>query len=216
MIKKIITNIKSILLKRSVKVIVWDFDGTLYKSKRLIEAYEKEYFDYTKSKSNNKSLTIAEFRKLVRDHGSWMNASSFVTNIRDIEIANYVDRRVKKANYIKHNKGMVNLICNIKNCQHVILSNASKKDIIDGLKKIGFIKSKDGFLPFKAILSRENHVEKPKIFSFKQVQKITKLPPQKHLMIGDSIREDIEPAKKIGFQALHIDEAEIILQKWTR
>jgi FMN phosphatase YigB (HAD superfamily) len=216
MIEEITSTVKGFLLSRYVEIIVWDFDGTIFRSAEIATQYEDEYFKYSKSKSKDHRLTLDQFRSLTNTHGSWARAASVIAKQKPLFIANHVDSRIKKIKFVRPDDSIVKLITGLGGQRHFILSNSRKKDIVVALNKIGFSKVKNNIPPFEKILSRDDGINKPNLRAFKKIIKITNMPPKKHLMIGDSLREDIYPARNLGFFTMHINEALQILPKWVR
>lgn len=211
LIKKINYNY---ILPRLIRVIVWDYDGTIFRSPEIGIAYEKKYFEFSQKNSTSRLKSIDDFRNIVKSRGSWKKAASFITGKNEMDIVNWVDSRVKKSKFVKPDKNIVQLIERLSGYQHLILSNAKRQEIMHGLKIIGFTQKGSTFLPFIRIFSRDDGINKPELKSFSRVISFTKLPARKHLIIGDSQNEDIKPARQVGIEAIHINDAQDILIKW--
>lgn len=206
MIEKIKYKLKKIQFNSRINkadVLVWDYDGTLYHNDVIVEKLKDAYIECLKKQVEFKvSKDWFDLENL--KHGGWAKTVAAYTNQPVLEIINLAEKNFKKHIYLKKNQDLVEKIETIKNKKHIILSNSKVNDIRKGLKKIGF---KNIDLVFSVIIGRDNCQNlKPSVDAFKDIQKITKLPFYKHLMIGDSFADDIEPAKKAGFKAMHIDE----------
>jgi HAD superfamily hydrolase (TIGR01549 family) len=210
-LKNNITNEKSPNLQ-DISVIIWDFDGTLYQSDELYLIYHDAYFAYIQNKLG-KHYTIQQFKEHANLHGTWSKAAATILHIEENVVNNEVSSTVKKVDHLQPNQEIVSLLSALHNFQHVILTNSPKKEVVAGLKKIGFKKNKNNIYPFTMIFSADGGYLKPDPQAFKQVLEFTKLPPRKHLMIGDSIYSDIIPARKLGLQALDVAEALPLLYK---
>ncbi len=190
---------------RLVTYLVWDFDGTLYRNNHLARELKLEYIKYINSHSN-KSINEDYFNKIAKKKIRWSAAVSSILHIDELTIINEVEATFNKTRYLVKNKKLVNTIQELP-YKHLIITNSSKNEVEPGLKKIGFI-SKNGypFYPFEKIFTREDfHLLKPHKTAFQCITNFTTLHEIRHLIIGDSYSEDINPAQSYGFQAIHID-----------
>lgn len=199
---------KKFLLKFIIKYFVWDFDGTLYQDDNQLGSQLRQAF-YQTSIQQQPSLKIDEFDSISQQLGSWSKAASFITQIPEIKILDRVDKKVDKRKYIKKNMAIVKLIEDKTQFHHLILTNSTLKEVTDCLPLIGFKNQ-----PFEKIFSRDNtQLLKPDNEIFSQIISYTKLPRLCHVCIGDSIKSDIDPAKKFGFQAVPIWEISKLFSK---
>ncbi len=189
-----------------IRYIVWDFDGTLWQDPNLGKKIKDKYSEFIKRQSAH-SYKEDEFDILVEKLGNWSAAASKLTNVPKKNIIDWVEDSFDKTIYIKRDKKLVRTIEQLSDYKHFILTNSTKKQAEKGLKRIGF-KNKGGhkFFPFEKIFSPETlRALKPHPEAFKAVCSYTGELPIRHLMVGDSLLEDIEPARLFGFQAVHID-----------
>lgn len=198
----IIDKLKSKLYLHQIKCIVWDYDGTLYNpqdSKLIGQKLEKNFFCI--SRKYHKKLEIQEFKNKSELLGSWADATNYYSSIPIFKILDMVSNQFNKEKYIKPNPKIVNFIEKTKDeYTHIILTNATTTEVLNGLVKIGFKKN-----VFKKIFSRDiTNKLKPDNKLLEGIQKFTKLNKKNHLFIGDSMKIDIEPAKKLGFKAIPI------------
>lgn len=196
----------------TVKHLVWDFDGTLYQSNTIGEALEVEYWKLLRKYLPKAKLN--DFRELAAQHPSWGALVSHYSSMSEAEVNTYVDAKVEIDAYITPDPNIVETVTNrLAHYTHGILSNSVESRIITGLKKLGFkLTKKEPYGPFKYIIDRNTiNKSKPHPDTFAAVRAITQAPSHHHLMIGDSHHHDIEPAEKLGFHALHIQD----LSKWV-
>jgi HAD superfamily hydrolase (TIGR01549 family) len=206
MLKKLKYRVKllkiNLLLKRA-KIIVWDYDGTLYQNSKLVENLEKAYFKYFQ-KNTGKDWTLKHFRTESAKNDGWAKTISIYTQKNLTNIMDDVEKNFKKHLYLKKDNSLITKITSLKNKKHLILSNSKTLDIKKGLEAIGFNKKNS---IFEKIVGRDSYgFYKPDPRIFKMIQEYSKLPTKKHLMIGDSLKDDILPAKKAGFNTLHIND----------
>lgn len=202
MIKKAVSKIRRLINKRKIKYLIWDFDGTLYQNQQLGEGLELAYLNFlNKHVSNKKSLTW--FRKQTSNGNSWGQVISNQTNTSQIKVLDGAEKNFNKSKFLKPNKKLVNKIEQLQNFKHIILSNSRSSEVEKCLIKIGFRPQENlPPYPFVKIFGRDNSLQlKPSLEAFKLVLDYTKENPKKHLMIGDSYQDDVEPAKRMGLQA---------------
>lgn len=206
MITLILEKLKNLFIRSTIKYIVWDFDGTLYQSKKLGHDLRIAYYKLAKTKKPK--LTFKIFDLYVERFGSWSAAASKISLIPEEVVLDKIDAKIYKYKYIRSNLNLVNIIESTKNqYHHLILTNSTYQEVILGLNKIGFDTSISEKGPFEKIFARDttNHL-KPNPEFYKEVLKFTKISKFRHIFIGDSYSHDIEPARSLGFQALPIWE----------
>lgn len=190
---------------KEISVLVWDFDGTLYDNPQIGQSLKSAYLKYAR-KMSGKKLTEKEFDHLTDEYGRWSAAAASITHLTELGIIDEIEKGGSKLKYLHRDDAMVRSIEKLNKFMHVLLTNSSSNHIKDCLKAIGF-KPKNGLshYPFARIFGREETgCLKPNLRAFASVSDFTKKPVQDHLMIGDSFFEDIEPALRFGFKALHI------------
>lgn len=192
-------NILNRFFLKSVKCIIWDYDGTLYESDEIGVELKKIFYLIAKEKKTN--LTLSQFEKKSELLGSWSAASSFYASISEEKILDLSDKKIDKLSFVNENPKLVKFIESTQNKYlHIILTNSTSDDVSLGLKKIGFKKN-----TFSKIFSRDTtKLLKPNTEIYKQIQDYTKLKKKNHLCVGDSILCDITTAQQFGFKAVPI------------
>ena len=200
-LNRIKKEIKSKYFLKSIKCIIWDYDGTLYKSDEIGIELKKIFFLI--SKKYKAKLTMAEFDDKSKLLGSWSAATNYFTLIPETDILDLADSKIDKLKFIKKNPEIVKFIESTqKKYLHLILTNSTKKEVELGLKKIGFKKN-----TFDKIFSRDcTKLLKPNVEIYEQIQNFTNLKKNNCLCIGDSLSCDIKPAQEFGFKAIPIWE----------
>lgn len=206
MITLILDKLNYLFIRSTIKYIVWDFDGTLYQSKKLGRDLYREFFNL--ARATNKKLSPVSFDLCTEKCGSWSVAVSKILNKSEGEILDMIDTKILKNKYIKKNPDIVNFIESTQNhYHHLILTNSTYMEVVSGLKKIGFDTSIYETGPFKKIFSRDNtFMIKPDNRIYKEILSFTKVSKFRHLFVGDSIAHDIKPAQSLGFKTLPIWE----------
>lgn len=194
------------LSKIITKYIVWDLDGTLYQNEALGKDIKKYFFQ--RLKKTLPKLTEKEFDQLTETYGSWSAVICHFTNEDEFDVLKDVDRAVSRSSYLRNDPKIVDLIEDkLSSYHHLILTNSGLKEAQNCLKKIGF-KSKT----FEKIYARDTtKLLKPDTNIYSLITSYTHTLKIRHLFIGDSMRHDIIPAKKSGFQALPIWEIDRFL-----
>jgi len=193
------------LILKKIRYIIWDFDGTLWQSNQLGYKLKLQFIKYL-SNHLSKPITEAEFDKLIKSNYNWSQNLAQITKIPELNIVDKIDSTFNKTKFLKKNSKIIKFVYQFSNQKHIILSNSSHGQLIAGLKKIGFPQRQNQILPFEKIISRDTfNLLKPSQKLFKYINQYTGAKKQQHLVIGDSYNNDINPAKKYGFNAIHIN-----------
>lgn len=182
-----------------IKVLIWDFDGTLYKRNDSLwrEIRESEYRVIINHTGWTREKTIAEFTPLyVRLHSGTTTAAK-LSGISTHEAAKEGERYIDRTRYIKgDDKRLVHLFKQMNYFVHYLLVNGVRAKTEIGLKYLGL---EPAF--FKEIVTSETVGEnKPSEVGFRYILHQTGLPPEAHLMIGDREEVDLVPAKSLGMK----------------
>jgi HAD superfamily hydrolase (TIGR01549 family) len=181
----------------SVKVLVWDFDGTFYKpNPTLFHAVrESEYAAIMKHTGWSREKTIAEFQKLHKV--TMQSATAVIAVLCDISIARAAvesEDQFDRRTYLKRDDQLIAMFAKLKKFRHVILANGVIAKHKETLRVLGI--SPDTFEDF--VSAETVGVTKPDPAGFVYILKKTGLPPNTHMMIGDRELVDLAPAKALG------------------
>lgn len=182
-----------------IKVLVWDFDSTLYRPQvELFNAVrEAEYRVIQSHTSWSHEKTESEFKqrhKIVTPSGTQVTADlahiGIVAATRETE--SYFDRR----KFLNKDFKLIALFQKLTNFQHILVPNGIRENVCETLEVLGVPQS-----TFQSIITPElTGVTKPNSKPFEFVLLATKLPASAHLMIGDRVEVDLLPAKQIGMR----------------
>lgn len=182
-----------------IKVLIWDFDGTLYQPNELLmkAVRQAEYKTIKNHTGWSEKKIFQEFQKLYKV--KYLSATETVAKISQIsvstaavELEEYFDRR----KFLKRDEKLINLFKRLNKFRHFILANGSRIKLAETMVKLGLAKNQ-----FEEIITSEISGEnKPHENGFKYILKLTGLPAEAHLMIGDRILVDLVPAKKLGMK----------------
>lgn len=184
---------------KDIKVLIWDFDGTLFSPNPQLwqavrEAEYRTIMDHTRW---NKERTEEEFAKLHKK--VFPSATEVVARLAQIPIAaaavemeRYFDRR----NYVTRDGKLIELFSKLKKFRHFTLANGAIARHKETLAVLGL--PADTFA--EMVTSETVGVTKPHEAGFRYILEKTKLSPAQHLMIGDREAVDLVPAKKLGMK----------------
>jgi len=186
---------------KDIKVLVWDMDGTLYKSSpelsRLVKKKEYEIL------ARRKGISLVEAENLFETKRKTCPSGTEVL-IREgcgsyFKVLSKTDP-VITSRFIKKDPKLVAMLAKLKDYRHLILANKTKRNTLGVIHWLGLKKT-----IFEKIFTIEDFkVTKPNLKPFKMVLAYTKLPPNAHLMIGDREKVDLEPAKKLGMKTCFV------------
>ena len=184
---------------KNIKVLVWDFDGTLYPPNRQLwqavrQAEYKTIMTYT---GWDKDKVVAEFNKLHQKRiPSATETVAYLSGITTaqaaVEMEQYFDRR----QFLKRDVKLIKLFAQLTGFRHVTLANGVIERHIQTLKVLGLPKETFELMVTSEVVG----VTKPHDKGFRYILYYTKLPPEEHLMIGDREIVDLAPAKKLGMK----------------
>ena len=181
----------------NIKILIWDFDGTLYRPNPALFAAvrQAEYRTIMEHTGWDKEKTEAAFIKLHKIvYPSATEVAAVLCKIpvsqAAIEMERYFDRR----DYLTRDQQLIDMFKKLHGFQHFILANGSVARQKETLATLGI--SETIFEEF--VTSEVVGVTKPHPDGFLYILKKTGLPPAQHLMIGDRPRVDLEPAKELG------------------
>ena len=182
---------------QDVRVLIWDFDGTLYKPNPALfaEVRESEYRAIMKHTGWPREKTIEEFHKLHKV--TIQSATAVVAKLSDIPISEaaveseeFFDRR----KYLSRDPKLIDLFASLKGFRHFILANGIAAKHKDMLQVLGVPVD-----TFEELVTSETvGVTKPDEKGFRYILAKTGLPPTAHMMIGDREAVDLIPAKTVG------------------
>lgn len=180
-----------------VKVLIWDFDGTLYKPNPELfrDVRESEYRAIMEHTGWDREKATEEFHKL--HNKTIQSATAVVSKLCNIPIAaaaveseKYFDRR----KYLRRDPRLSSMFERLKGFRHIIFANGVIAHHKETLEVLGI--PADTFEEF--VTSETVGVTKPDPAGFVYIMKKTGLAPAAHLMIGDRELVDLVPAKKLG------------------
>ena len=193
---------------KNIKAIVFDFDNTLYKYldwegyneffvcsiRKLFPELTDNQFDYyiKKYKIRTSDRTTEITAELLLDLGK--DTKGFVQVLKGIKYpCNWSKGQIFPQSLLRELS---------KNFKLYIVSNSAEDNIKFVSKNMGI-----NLKYFSGILSNKFQKEDlSKLFRLKEIVKDNNLLPSEVLMVGDSVKYDLTPAKKLGLKTLFIKD----------
>lgn len=187
------------ILLSDIKVLIWDFDGTLYKNDpRLLESIrERELEVIQKHTGWSRKKAEVEFYSLYpKSSPSGTKVVSMLSHIPLKDAARECAENKLYDNYLHPDKHLHDLFLKLSSYTHYLLVNGGRTSVLRGLKLLSLNSN-----IFKELITSEDMgVSKPDTKGFEYIMAKTGLAPHEHLMIGDRELVDLAPAKMLGMR----------------
>ena len=182
-----------------VKVLIWDFDGTLYKMNPEIarDCIEADYEVVMRHTGWEREKAIQEFNNvyMVTTPSSTVTAAR-LSNISVVDTAIECERYKNRNTYLSLDPQLQTMFRSLSQYRHVILANGIVEKVTSALHVLGIESSQ-----FEDIVTSEKiGVNKPDFKGFEYIMRKTGLSASAHLMIGDREAVDLAPAKALGMK----------------
>ncbi|OGG35147.1 hypothetical protein A2363_01455 [Candidatus Gottesmanbacteria bacterium RIFOXYB1_FULL_47_11] len=181
----------------SIRVLIWDFDGTLYRPNTELFAAvrEAEYQAIMEHTGWTREKAMEEFHKLHRV--TIQSATAVIAKLCNMSIGQAAvesEKRFDRRKYLHRDEKLIDLFAKLTKFRHFTLANGVKQYHVETLKLLGVPPE-----TFEEMVTSETvGVTKPDDKGFRYIMKKTGLPPEAHLMIGDRELVDLAPAKNLG------------------
>lgn len=192
---------------KKIKLVAWDLDGTLYQPNRQLE----QAIDQLKFETVAKKLEVGlreakdQFKQVYQklnsntktlNHFGLDGQQFFIDAWLELDLEKYIPPNPELAKNLKRLKSETNL-------KQYILTNSNTQETV--LKKLNLI----GIDPkvFDQIhTSVEIGYNKPDKQAFRVLWNESGFKKNEIVYVGDRIKTDIRPAKKLGLRAVHISQ----------
>ena len=216
-----LSKILSKRLSSRIKFFIWDVDGTLYQStEEIFGQMCKLTIEFVvKSLKIDRGEVKNHIYQEIKNDRLLGDIVEDDYKLDRFELASLSEITIDKAKFVSRNDKLVKLfVKDINRFDHFILSNSSVKNIKKILKNIGLTTS-----IFNSIYSMETLGKdlKPSLNAFKKVLSDNELNSREVLMIGDTLGQDLYPAKELGMTTClisndqedrHYDKVDFILR----
>jgi len=188
-----------VYMLRGVRHLLWDVDGTLYKSRpELVEAIQHEIY---KRVAAGLSVPYGEARSkflALYDRLGGATVTLIELGLDRTLIQEAVDS-VDKTRYLKPDLRLREMLeVRLQGFEHVIVTNTSRKGTIRTLEILGLSDKM-----FQGVITADDVARsKPDFEPYLEALKMTGSPASRHVSIGDREKVDILPAKKLGMKTI--------------
>lgn len=191
------------LLQTDISVFIWDFDNTLYRQKDELaqQVREAEYAVIENHTDWNREKVLTEFNTIFPStYKSATEAAAHLAHITVVEAAAQMERLFERTNYLEKDDRLIETFSKLKTVRHYLLVNGIRGNIQRAVEKLGLAPSVFADIVTSEIVG----VNKPNSKGFQYIVEHSGVPAEAHLMIGDRIPVDLEPAKKLGMKTCWI------------
>ncbi len=196
-----------------VKALIFDVEGTLFKSKSLTDAYRNQVLKFVSEKTGlDGEALLREVRRVIselRREGYEQRPPStliaerlgvtkeeFYSAIDAVDPADHVDPDPELTSVLKELK---------KSFKLAVLTNLSRKGLTGVLRALRL--SED---VFDVVLTADDlEALKPHVSAFIKVVEALGVSPEEAVMVGDIVASDLSPAKSLGMKTVLVSEEQV-------
>jgi len=182
---------------KDIKVLVWDLDGTLYKSRPEIDKIFKNHI-YNKVASSFKVslLKATKIFYVQKKKSKGLTATLNSLGIDGYSFYKMINKKIPWSALLTQDKKLNAMLKRMPAFKHFLLTDNFAEDAFKKLAVLGVDKN----IFDKNIFGLELKITKPNKFLFKKALEKADFPAKSFLMIGDSDARDIKPARKVGMK----------------
>lgn len=183
-----------------IAVLIWDFDGTLFKPNEAFfsAVREAEFQVLMKHKHWTRQQSEKEFQKVYKVvYPSATQTIGVLAGISTAQAAREMEDLFDRRNFVARDEKLVALFTKLKNYRHIMFGNGIIAKHKETLPVLGI--SPDTFELY--VTSEIVGKTKPSPDGFQYILDYTKLPAGQHLMIGDRDLVDLAPAHALGMRS---------------
>ncbi|MBI5620601.1 HAD family hydrolase [Candidatus Gottesmanbacteria bacterium] len=181
----------------NIKVLIWDFDGTLFKPNEgfFSAVREAEFQVLMKHRSWTRTKAEEEFQKMYKVvYPSATQTIGVLADITTAQAAQEMENLFDRRNFVSRDDKLIALFAKLINYRHIMFGNGIMAKHKETLPVLGI--SPDTFELY--VTSEVVGKTKPSPDGFQYILDYTKLPADEHLMIGDRDLVDLAPAQALG------------------
>jgi len=188
---------------KNIEVVIWDVDETMYYDEKVIVKTRQAYVEMLEKRGfGNLTKKIKDdFDALESTGKKWYQILVEKLGVSEVEVIGLAEAGFDKSKLVKKNPRLVKMLSSGKR-KNFVVSNSSRRSVFAILKKLGFVKPESFF---EEVFSIENMGGlKPNERVLLGITERANVGPEKVLMVGDSLIDDIIPAKNIGLLTSHV------------
>ncbi|MBD3279194.1 MAG: HAD hydrolase-like protein [Candidatus Pacebacteria bacterium] len=201
-----------------VKVIVWDVEGVLYDAQariKQLQAYIVQELQ-TKRPDLDHQAATRHYQKFLNQLNSKTAVLAKILHLSYSQAAKCFDQLEFNQQVVSPNPQLVNFLKQLKaqSYQQYLFTNLLKHQLLQVLQLLGF-ELWEIHSVFKELITLEKLVQpKPALSNLKQLIKQARtsnktLAADNFLMVGDRVKADLAPAKKLGMQTALISNGNL-------
>lgn len=182
-----------------IKILIWDFDGTLFKPNEdfFHAVREAEFQVLMKHMGWTREKAEEEFQKVYKVvYPSATQTIGVLAGISTAQAAHEMEDLFDRRDFVARDEKLIALFTKLKYYRHIMFGNGIIAKHKETLPVLGI--SPDTFELF--VTSEIVGKTKPSPDGFQYILNYTNLPPPVHLMIGDRETVDLAPAKALGMK----------------
>jgi len=180
-----------------VAVIMFDMDNTLYDSDELAPKYDEVFIEFVRSRMP--SLSVEEIRNMILQEKSHSRICALL-NLSVSEYHKYLVENIDLSLYIRPNTELQHVLERISRDYPLVLLTNNCRELAE--KTLEYLDIRQYF---SLIIAQEDfgpQVEKPHPEAFRIVLRHFNIDSSNAMMVGDSLENDIYPARELGMYAV--------------
>ncbi|MBI3576957.1 HAD family hydrolase [Candidatus Gottesmanbacteria bacterium] len=189
---------------RTIRLIIWDLDETLYFSKRAIgvvrNAYLKEFLAFSRS---SKSVNV--FYQKEKSGERWFEIVAEAKGLSPKQAILAIDPSIPRANHIYRNEALVQFFSTSR-LRHLLITNSTAFSVDAIMNRLGLSDYRQRFEHIYTIETMSK--PKPNKTIIQTIAAKTKIKPEYILAIGNSYQEDLQCPHIMGMMTCLIDQKE--------
>ncbi|MEK9143336.1 MAG: HAD family hydrolase [Patescibacteria group bacterium] len=186
-----------------IKILIWDFDGTLFKPNENFFAAvrEAEFQVLSKHTGWDRNKTEEEFKKVYKVlYPSATQTIGILSGITTAQAAQEMEDLFDRRNFVARDEKLISLFSHLKRYRHIMFGNGIIAKHKETLPVLGIAPETFELYVTSEIVGKT----KPSPDGFQYILNYTKLPASAHLMIGDRDLVDLAPAKALGMKTCFV------------
>ena len=187
-------------MKELIKVIAFDADDTLWSNEPFFQEIEKQYTDLLKPYGTSEDISAALFQTEMNNL-KYLGYGAKAFTISMVETALHVSGQKISGTDIQH---IIELLPGVKETLKV-LKEKGKYKLVVATK--GDLLDQENKLERSGLASYFDHIEVMSDKTEKEYQRmlnILQIAPSEFVMIGNSLKSDIQPVLSLGGYGIHI------------
>ena len=180
-----------------IKILIWDFDGTLFKPNEgfFAAVREAEFQVLMKHKRWTRQQSEVEFQKIYKViYPSATQTIGVLAGISTAQAALEMEDLFDRRDFVARDEKLIALFAKLKHYRHIMFGNGIMAKHKETLPVLGIPPETFELYVTSEVVGKT----KPSPDGFQYILDYTKLAAEEHLMIGDRDPVDLAPAQALG------------------